>query len=253
MKLQRAQDLRAAVDRLPLSTRTAMLKGLEKNSIIVGAAGNVHGGRCPMLAASVGSSKVTGKPFARAWDNYAGVRFSRPATRHELNTLRTMLQASIDLETEKPVDLTAAISRLSAIRPAEVVQTPVVARTSAGSVAAGSPPPVDLQAAIAAHMASKDRSSAAARAKELLSRKSAQQERPATGERDRTEELEGRHGWAWLRPFRRFDDFERAVQQLEDAERAGIAAYSKAGESDAPARWADDGRKQPVGTPAGGY
>jgi hypothetical protein len=225
-----------------------MLKGLEKNSIIVGADGNVRGGRCPMLAASVGSSKVTGKPFARAWDNYAGVRFSRPATRHELHTLRTMLHASIDLETEKPVDLTAAISRLSAVRQADIVETPVVER----AVVETAPPPVDLQAAIAAHMASKERSSAAERAKDLLSRKPAP-ERRDTGERARTEELEGRHGWAWLRPFRRFDDFERAVQQLEEAELAGLAAYSGAGQSGAPARGAEDGKRQPVGTPAGGY
>ena len=234
MKRQRAQDLRAAVDRLPLGTRQNMLKGLETNNIIVGADGNVRGGRCPMMAASVGSSKVTGKPFARAWDAYAGVRFSRPATKHEIHTLRTMLQASIAMETEKPVDLTAAVSHLSLPRQAEVLEMP---------------PPVDLKAAIAAHMASKERSSASQRAK-ALSRKPAAHERPDTGERDRTEELEGRHGWAWLRPFRRFDDFERAVHQLEEAERVGLAAYSADGESDEPLT---DGRGQLVGTPSGGY
>jgi hypothetical protein len=40
-----------------------------------------------------------------------------------------------------------------------------------------------------------------------------------TGERDRSAELGGREGWAWLRPFRRLDEFERALAQLEAAER----------------------------------
>ena len=35
-----------------------------------------------------------------------------------------------------------------------------------------------------------------------------------TGERDRSRELAGRHGWAWLRPFRRLDEYERAVGAL---------------------------------------
>ena len=37
-----------------------------------------------------------------------------------------------------------------------------------------------------------------------------------TRERDRGPELSRRHGWAWLRPFRRLDDYERAVGELED-------------------------------------
>jgi hypothetical protein len=37
-----------------------------------------------------------------------------------------------------------------------------------------------------------------------------------TGERDRTDELRTRHGWAWLRPFRRYDQYEAAVEQAEE-------------------------------------
>ena len=46
--------------------------------------------------------------------------------------------------------------------------------------------------------------------------------RPDTGERDRTEELSERRGWAWLRPFRRLDEYERAVEELAyvEAERS---------------------------------
>ena len=41
-----------------------------------------------------------------------------------------------------------------------------------------------------------------------------------TGERDRTSELRHRHGWAWLRIFRRYDAYEAALRDLEDVERS---------------------------------
>jgi hypothetical protein len=37
-----------------------------------------------------------------------------------------------------------------------------------------------------------------------------------TGERDRTRELKRTPGWAWLRPFQRLDEYERAMQELEE-------------------------------------
>ena len=40
-----------------------------------------------------------------------------------------------------------------------------------------------------------------------------------TGERDRFRELRRRPGWAWLRTFRRYDDFEEAVRRAEEQER----------------------------------
>jgi hypothetical protein len=42
-----------------------------------------------------------------------------------------------------------------------------------------------------------------------------EQERADTGERDRTPELRKRHGWAWLRVFRRLDEYEAAVAEAE--------------------------------------
>jgi hypothetical protein len=35
-----------------------------------------------------------------------------------------------------------------------------------------------------------------------------------TGDRDRTSELRERHGWAWLRAFRRYDEYEEALEQV---------------------------------------
>jgi hypothetical protein len=45
--------------------------------------------------------------------------------------------------------------------------------------------------------------------------------RRETGERHRGRELRHQSGWAWLRPFRRLDEYERAVAQIERARAAG--------------------------------
>jgi hypothetical protein len=44
-------------------------------------------------------------------------------------------------------------------------------------------------------------------------------ERRDTGERHRAAELRGQEGWAWLRPFRRLDEFELAVREAKAMER----------------------------------
>ena len=93
-----ARDLRTAIDCLPLQTRRAMLAGVESNRIIVGAYTDKKGGVCPMLAAHRNGGRTSLASFARAWDRYTGVRRARAATERELNTLRTMLEASIALD-----------------------------------------------------------------------------------------------------------------------------------------------------------
>ena len=42
-----------------------------------------------------------------------------------------------------------------------------------------------------------------------------------TGERNRGPELRKRHGWAWLRVFRRYDDFQAALAQAEAQDHGG--------------------------------
>lgn len=167
-----AGELRATIDGLPLATRRAMLEGTQTRSIIVGADGDPRGGVCPAYAASTPPSKRVGRPFARAWDGYAGARLARPASERELRTLRSMLETSIELETD---------------------------------------PAVFLDTAIEAHKASQARSRALAPARETPD--------PAlrrdSGERDRTKELSRRHGWAWLRPVRRYDDYERMLRAVD--------------------------------------
>jgi hypothetical protein len=95
-----ARDLRTAIDCLPLTTRKAMLGGVESNRIIVGAYTDRSGGVCPMLAAHRNGGRTSLASFARAWDRYTGVRARkpRPATGRELGTLTAMLEASIALD-----------------------------------------------------------------------------------------------------------------------------------------------------------
>jgi hypothetical protein len=42
--------------------------------------------------------------------------------------------------------------------------------------------------------------------------------RRPTGETHRAAELRGRAGWAWVRPFRRLDEYERALAEIDGAE-----------------------------------
>ena len=41
-----------------------------------------------------------------------------------------------------------------------------------------------------------------------------------TGEKSRLKELGGKPGWSWLRVFRRYDDFQAALAQVESEEKA---------------------------------
>ena len=51
-------------------------------------------------------------------------------------------------------------------------------------------------------------------------RRERRQPRRSTGERDRSKELRDTPGWAWLRIFRRYDDFEAAVARAGRSDRA---------------------------------
>jgi hypothetical protein len=59
---------------------------------------------------------------------------------------------------------------------------------------------------------------AVAQHREMLARRRGEQrgtgERPLAGDRYRTRELSGREGWAWLRIFRRYDEYEDALTRV---------------------------------------
>ena len=67
--------------------------------------------------------------------------------------------------------------------------------------------PIDFASVIDAHEALVRRRPEAARG--------AQHSAPRPGDPDRTLELRRRDGWAWLRPFRRYDEYTRALDRVE--------------------------------------
>lgn len=97
-------ELRTAIRCLPRSTRIAMLEGISRNDIIVGAYSHKEG-ICPMLAAHRAGGRTSFISFAKAWDRFAfrGGRDhkARRATARELLILRTHLEASL-LEDDGP-------------------------------------------------------------------------------------------------------------------------------------------------------
>jgi hypothetical protein len=172
------EDLRLAIDCLPVHTRVAMLEGVQANEIIVGAYVDRGGGVCPMLAAHRCGGRTDFLSFARSWDRFTGAHGrARRASERELRVLTAHLQAS--LLSEARVDLSQAIAEhheLMSQRPAAVARD-LPDRTVAG---------------------------------------------PRPGDPDRHGELRQRRGWAWMRPFRRLDDYERALELVE-AERESLA------------------------------
>jgi hypothetical protein len=107
-------DLRLAIDCLPARTRRAMLEGIRRHDIIVGAYADRAGGVCPMLAAHRCGGRTSFVSFARAWDRFAGVRRARRATPRELRILEGQLEAS--LAAADALDLGAAIAAHEALR-----------------------------------------------------------------------------------------------------------------------------------------
>ncbi len=254
MKPERAQELRMAIDRLPLSTRRAMVRGMEKNRIIVGADASLSG-LCPILAAS-GSAQQVGRPFARAWDRYARARLPRAATERELLTLRSMLDTSIARDqTQLPALNGAIVSHQVAQRRTEATlrrraaqgKRDAAARREAAQDAreaarevrhalrdlrltaqghAAPPPDAEVRysadylrpaarvAAVKAEAKAKGQAEARARAlAEAEAKATASRRRPV--EPERPWELASRDGWSWLRPARRFNDYEQALLDLE--------------------------------------
>jgi hypothetical protein len=103
------EELRHAIDCLPVSTREAMLEGLHAGGpIIAGAYVDGRGGVCPMLAAHRRGARTNFLSFARAWDRFARARGARRATSRELAILSGQLQSSLLAEPE--LDLQRAIA-----------------------------------------------------------------------------------------------------------------------------------------------
>jgi hypothetical protein len=190
-----ATDLRRAIDCLPRHTRVAMLEGMDSGPIIVGAYSN-EDGVCPLLAAHRAGGRTNLIAFARAWDRFAfrdaRKARARRATERELRVLTTHLEASL-LEDEAP---------------------------QAG-----------LAAARHDHLELRRRredTEAQPRQRRARPEAQARQRRARPGDPDRSAELGGRHGWSWTRLFRRYDEYELALERLEAQESADVRGHEPA-------------------------
>jgi hypothetical protein len=112
-----AQRLRQTVDALPEHTRVAMLDGIAKNRIIVGAYTDPKsGGICPMLAAHRNGGRTDLASFALAWDAFTGAKRRRRATRREVRTLRSYLEISLLRDEQGAESIAEVAGRIRAER-----------------------------------------------------------------------------------------------------------------------------------------
>jgi hypothetical protein len=109
-KSRPVEDLRLAIDCLPVGTREAMLRGVSSaERVIVGAYVDGEGGVCPMLAAHRCGGRTDFLSFAKSWDRFTRAgRRARQATARELCILVGQLQAS--LMSDAGVDFGGAIA-----------------------------------------------------------------------------------------------------------------------------------------------
>jgi hypothetical protein len=206
------EDLRAAIQALPRTTRIAMLEGIRANEIIVGAYTDGHG-ICPMLAAHRNGGRTNLISFAKAWDRFAlggtgGARVTkpRPATTRELLVLRAHLEASL-LDDEAPQDdLAAAIHEHSVL---------VARREEWREAEARREVQARRQAQRQQPRRERPRREHPRRHDSRLTAAS-----PRPGDRDRSNELRSRGGWSWTRLVRRYDEYQWALEQVRSHERA---------------------------------
>lgn len=105
------QRLRSAVDAMPRATREAMLRGIDGNTIVVGAyTDRDSGGICLMLAAHRNGGRTNLASFARSWDRYTDARRPRLATTREVRTLRSLLELSLVAE-DAPTESLAVLAK----------------------------------------------------------------------------------------------------------------------------------------------
>ena len=95
---QARAELRRSIDVLPERTRTAMLIGLGRNTVITGAFAASKDGACPMMAAHREGGRTSCCTFPEAWDKFTGVHgryIIREATPYEVQILCEEIQASL--------------------------------------------------------------------------------------------------------------------------------------------------------------
>jgi hypothetical protein len=184
------QRLRWAVEALPEHTKEAMLRGIARNRIIVGAYVDPRsGGICPMLAAHRNGGRTSLAAFARAWDAYTRAHRPRLARRREVATLVSFLEESL-------AEGTLGVA-------------------GSGSIAAAAAEIRSERAALAARDEVRREAKAELTPPEPEGAEPRVRRRLPTGEPHRGAELRDRLRWAWMRPTRRFDEFKDLVAAAE--------------------------------------
>jgi hypothetical protein len=200
----RAERLRLAVQALPRHTRQAMLRGIATNRIIVGAyVDRDSGGICPMLAAHRNGGRTSIASFARAWDRYTDAKRPRLATRRELRTLRSLLEASLAEDASDGASIAAAAAQIRAERAELAARRARCTKPGPRVIAEPTDAPIRIRW------------------------------RPDTDERNRAAELRDRLRWSWMRPARRYEEFQdllaAADEQLTEEHAARSAEERGAG------------------------
>jgi hypothetical protein len=179
------EDLRVAVHSLPRTTRIAMLQGMAANDIIAGAYTSGEG-ICPMLAAHRNGGRTNLISFAKAWDRFAfsGSRVTKP-------------------------------------RPATTRELLVLRSHLEASLLDEDTPQADLAAAIQAHQRLVDRRPPEPTV--AATRSADQSKRVRPGDPDRSRELRSKSGWSWTRLFRRYDEYQWALNHVRSEQHADHA------------------------------
>jgi hypothetical protein len=162
-----------------------MLRGIASNPIIVGAyVDRDSGGICPMLAAHRNGGRTNLASFARAWDRYTGAKRPRLATRREVRTLSSLLESSLTDDLSDGGSITQAAAQIRAER----------AELAARQACAPDPPAITEPAEAPIRI----------------------RRRADTGERHRAGELRDRLRWSWMRPARRYEEFQDLLAAAEE-------------------------------------
>jgi hypothetical protein len=99
------EQLRLAIDCMPVATREAMLRGVRENPrIIAGAYVDGRGGVCPMLAAHRRGGRTDFLAFAKSWDRFTRASRMRLVTRREVGILVDQLEESLSSDTGLELD-----------------------------------------------------------------------------------------------------------------------------------------------------
>jgi hypothetical protein len=182
-----AERLRLAVQALPRATRDGMLRGIAANPIVVGAyVDRDSGGICPMLAAHRNGGRTNLGSFARAWDRYTGAKRPRLATRREVSTLRSLLEGSLAEDISDGTSIAAAAAQIRAERAELAARQAQFETPEPPAIAEPAEAPIRIR------------------------------RRTDTGERHRAAELRDRFRWSWMRPARRYEEFQDLLAAAEE-------------------------------------